>query len=50
MPIPRKRLRVWIENRYRDGTRMSMESIEIDRSEVLRLIHCLADLLDEKDR
>jgi hypothetical protein len=46
MPGPRKRLRVWIESFFEDGSRMSVESVELDRSEVLRLIHCLADHLE----
>lgn len=45
MPGPRKRLRVWIENYFPDGTRMAIEPIELDRSEAMRLLQCLADHL-----
>jgi hypothetical protein len=46
VPAPRKRLRVWIENYFQDGSRMAMQAIELDRSEVLRLLQCLADHLE----
>jgi len=46
VPGPRKRLRVWIENYFQDGSRMAMESIELDKAEVMRLFRCLADHLD----
>jgi hypothetical protein len=46
IPAPRKRLRVWIENCFKNGSRMTMESIELDKAEVMRLFQCLADHLN----
>jgi hypothetical protein len=44
---PRKRLRVWIENFLPNGSRMTLESIELDRSEAIRLLQRLKDYFDE---
>ena len=46
VPMSRKRLRVWIETFFPDGNRMGLEAIELDRSEVLRLLKAIADHLE----